>query len=99
MARATHTPAVLRVDAVTSASSGAPVTRPTRPLSTIRFSPAPHQVHPVTTPTPPPPTPAPFCRANHQWPSECYSLTISSLATLERCLCCTSNVELHALMS
>jgi len=39
MARATHTPAVLRVDAVTSASSGAPVTRPTRPLS--KYAPLP----------------------------------------------------------
>jgi len=38
MVRAAHTPAVLRVDAVTSASSGAPVTRPTRPLSTTRSS-------------------------------------------------------------
>ena len=53
----------------------------------------------MTTPTPPPPTTAPPCSANHRWPSDCYSLTISSLATLERCLCCTSNVEHHALLS
>jgi len=78
MARAAHTPAVLRVDILWRPrdSTHSP------PLHNTLLSPAPHQVHPVTSPTPPPPTPAPPCSANHRWPSECYSVTISSLATL-----------------